>query len=373
VTNQLPWPPHSGGQRREFELLRRLAGRHEIHLLAVGPEKRTPGKCAEESILGPLLVSMSQYRIVLTGASRLPTRMAEHFDTQVKSLMKRAIKDIGPDVVHIEGFFLMYGLPVEAPPIVLAAENIESDLVVSPEGGKAQGPREIIRAAETAAWCRADVLVAVSAQDAHIIKTSTGSGVVIVPNSGSHVARSGNASRKLGDRVAAGYVANYTWEPSQEAARLLLRLWPAIHSRTPGSHLYLVGAGLSPHLGKEAEAVTVVGAVPGMELALESLDVFLCPSDVVSGSKLKMHEAIHMGLPIVTLEGGIGGFPGRAMEGGILLARSHGQLVELAVRLLSDPELRGALSARVLEYAGRLPTWEVSAANLERAWLSAAG
>ena len=38
LTNQSPFPPHSGGQLREWQFISRLGGRYDIHFVAVTPD-----------------------------------------------------------------------------------------------------------------------------------------------------------------------------------------------------------------------------------------------------------------------------------------------------------------------------------------------
>ena len=374
ITNQLPWPADSGGQRREYELLRRLSLSHQIHLVTVGPKTDTrPARWLPETKLPHLLADVTQFGIPRkdrTPGETMPIRMADHYSAEAEQFIQARVESIRPDVIHVEGFFLMYSVPdsPSAPPVVLAEENIEFSLA---ERGCELPSFEILRAAEFLSWQRAAVIVAVCEEDAAAISARTGGSVIVAPNAGSHITRPPEAGDDP-QRMTAGYLGGYAWPPSRAAGELLItRIWPMIRRRVACATLDIVGVGWPEELSDPSQGIVIRGSVPRVADALGRLAVFLCPTEKSSGSKLKMHEALRMGCPIVTFPGGIGGFPD-PVKGAVALADGLEQFADLAAEVLLNGDLRQQVRVSALKIADSLPTWDDSAVCVDRALKAAA-
>ena len=139
-----------------------------------------------------------------------------------------------------------------------------------------------------------------------------------------------------------GLIGTYSWAPTLSAAeRLLDRLWPAIQTRVPHARLQLVGRHAKTMLAgrRLGEHVSVEEDVSDILPYFRQLDVLLYAPTHASGMKVKVLEAMALGIPVVTNTEGAEGLP---VEDGthVGLAEDDEGLVERAVALLESQERR---------------------------------
>ena len=149
-----------------------------------------------------------------------------------------------------------------------------------------------------------------------------------------------------------GLIGTYSWAPTLSAAeRLLDHLWPAIQRRVPQARLQLVG--------RRAKAM-LAGRCLGLNVSVEEdvsdiipyfrrLDVLLYAPTHASGMKVKVLEAMALGVPVVTNAEGAEGLP---VEDGtqVGLAEDDEGLVERTVALLESQARRQRQAGRAREF-----------------------
>jgi glycosyltransferase involved in cell wall biosynthesis len=144
------------------------------------------------------------------------------------------------------------------------------------------------------------------------------------------------------DAPVGALVADWSWPPNQVALHTLLAAWPDVRELVPGARLLLAGRNFDQ---------TAIGIVPGVE-AVGSLDrsidvlgraavlAFPCPAS--SGPKMKVLEALGLGLPVVTTPGGVEGVLAAPGEG-VVVAPPGGFARALAMTL-ADAGRRAAMA-----------------------------
>jgi glycosyltransferase involved in cell wall biosynthesis len=137
-------------------------------------------------------------------------------------------------------------------------------------------------------------------------------------------------------------------------------VFPTIQRELPEAEL-LVGGNFS--VGAQAEFVQrhnirFTGRVDDMRPIFNQGDVYIAPFEETHGSKLKVAEAMAMGMPIVSTPAGIRGF---ALVDGesVLIASSDQQFAERVVALLRDPMRREFLGAAARRVAVSTIDWAV--------------
>ena len=167
----------------------------------------------------------------------------------------------------------------------------------------------------------------------------------------------------------AALVANWDWPPNRAALGHLLAAWPLVRRRVPGAELLLAGR----HFERAG-----IGTVPGVHTlgpVARSVDVlsraavlaFPCPAS--SGPKMKVLEALALGLAVVTTPSGAEGVAAAPGEG--LVVAPPGRFADALAAALSDEAARATVAARGREALIRHHS-PVPAARARVAALSAA-
>jgi glycosyltransferase involved in cell wall biosynthesis len=143
------------------------------------------------------------------------------------------------------------------------------------------------------------------------------------------------------DSPLVGLIGTARWPPTQEAVvRLLSRVWPLVRARRPDARLLLAGDGMEPaHFGAVAD-VPGVEWLGRVELAadfLRQLGVLLYPLSRGSGAKVKVLEALALGIPVVTTPRGAEGVGG---GGGLTVETDDERLAAAVLALCDDPGAR---------------------------------
>ena len=145
------------------------------------------------------------------------------------------------------------------------------------------------------------------------------------------------------DAPVAGLIGTAVWPPTANAVeRLLTSVWPRVLERRPDARLLLAGFGMEreafAHL-TDLPGVEWRGTVPSATDFLRELGVLLYPLGRGSGAKIKVLEALALGVPVVTTPDGAEGIGG---DGGLVVDGDDAILAEATIALLADVAARKA-------------------------------
>lgn len=155
--------------------------------------------------------------------------------------------------------------------------------------------------------------------------------------------------------TVAGLIGTAHWPPTSNAVRRLLdRIWPLVTARRPGSELRLAGRGMDAAAFGPAAAqpgVTWLGEVPSATGFLRELGVLAYPLGRGSGTKVKVLEALALGLPVVTTPSGAEGI---VANDGVIVTDDDERIAAALTALLDDQDerrRRGAAAAQAFAAA----------------------
>ena len=371
LTCHLPCPRLSGGRLREYELLRRLAGEVEFHVCAVS--KTYDEDVARAAELRRLGIHVEVFRARTGCGDGVASQVARHASAEAARRVEELVSRGAVDAVHVEGFYLMPLVPTDCPvPILLVEQNVELDLWRQRVDRETDRDRRraaflehgLTRAAELAAWGRADLCATVTTADLdRIARLAPTLDLRVVPDGADHIAAHRSHPRPNPRTVA--MVANFAYEPNAcAAAWFCSEILPRLTNRIPGVHLQLVGSGPPAHVRALAGGnVTVTGPVPAVEPYLDRAAVVVCPLRVGGGIKVKVLEALSRGKAIVTTSIGAQGLPGQiARCGGV--EDDPARFADAVAALLADRRRRERCEQESLALAATLPTWDDAAVAL---------
>ena len=178
---------------------------------------------------------------------------------------------------------------------------------------------------------------------------------------------------KPGDRgegpATVMFLGNYPHDPNRDAVIFYgTQAWPEVRKRVPGARFLVVGRGPTEDMRELAArdgSIEITGQVEDVLPYLAMSDVFVCPVRLGGGFRGKVLEAMAAGVPVVSTRLGAEGLPAKDGEN-ILLAETPHQLANATVRMLTDREQAGRISARARELVVTDYSWRRGVEILER-------
>ena len=378
----LPYPPNSGGRARSFHLLRWLAGRHEVHLLAFTHDPAdlagVPALerlCASVRVVPALAYPLGPWAR-LRRALRSPADLAM---PRRSAQMASALAGSPPfdlafldDLGTVEYARLLAGVPT-----ILSKHNVEAALYrqlarakrpLSPAWALARLEALALARYEgqTAALFR-QVIVVSEQERARLAAHCPAGRIAVVPNGvDTHYYAPQPSVAEEPDSLL--FVGSFFWPPNVDAAHWLAGdILPRIRRELPGVRLCLAGHDPPPEILALAHppGLVVVSSVPDVRPYLARAAVCVVPLRIGGGTRLKILDALAMGRPAVATSlasEGLDLVAGRDL----LIADGAEAFAAAAVRLLRDPARRAALGTAGRQTVEARYTWTSVLAALDQ-------
>ncbi|WP_421993299.1 glycosyltransferase [Roseococcus sp.] len=172
---------------------------------------------------------------------------------------------------------------------------------------------ERLLAEERLAWRGADLSLYPSEEEAQAVRALEPGAAVRAITPYALAEREGPAPVPEG-RDGLLFVAGFGHSPNEDAAVWFVRdILPRVRAARPGTRLTLAGSNPTPAVQALAgEEIEVTGFVTEAELArrYDAARVVVCPLRFGAGVKMKVVEALHQGVPLVTTQVGAQGLEG---------------------------------------------------------------
>lgn len=367
VAHLLPWPLDGGGQIKSYHALRLLSARFDVKLLAFirrEDERQHISALAPLCRLGVENVLLPRSRVrdgllaLQTLASRQSFLIRRDDSPAMRALIEHETRMGNYTALHFDHLQMAQFIPTETgrARIVLDNHNVEYRIPkrIAETGGspamrlfaRREWPR--LREFEARACQRADVTLAVSEEDACALRALAGADkaerVVPVPI-GVDTDYFAPAERQPNSQTLLS-IGTMFWPPNVDAVTYFHeRIWPLVRRAKPNTRFLIVGARPVASVRALAESdpgVTVTGSVPDVRPYASDCAAFVVPLRSGSGMRVKILNALSMGLPVVSTSVGAEGIA-VTHEQDILLADSPDDFARACVRLLSEPELGARL------------------------------
>ncbi len=356
ITNQLPYPPQSGGVIKSWRLLQHLCQTFRVTLV-------TPLKGEDAKHLAALQAKLPLEAVHAVPVDRPRTGMnflrslvcaptLNVYRNSDKALARAAEEAIAnTDLVlvdHLEVF--PYVPPRTRVPVVLHQHNAE---YVMWERSKAVASNLAERIVLTLEAARVKRYEAKACKQADL--------VFAAPNDQDELARIGVPKQRfrttfhLGDDSGLQapdlqfdeasdnllYVGTLSWPANADGLRwFLAEVWPLLKADHPALTLDIIGRGASPeleHAVAKASGAVLHGFVDDLEPFYRKSKVFIAPLRFGSGTKVKVITALYRGLPCATTSIGTEGLdlvPG----GEVMLAEDAPATAAGISRLVTDKD-----------------------------------
>jgi glycosyltransferase involved in cell wall biosynthesis len=361
LTQVLPHPPDSGPKIRTWNLLLSLARHADVTLVSFVREDAPDVRALEGVCRAVHTVRMRRglardvWHLGRSLVTRRPFTILRDERRAMAALVDRLVATRRFDVVHADQMYMaQYAALVPDVQRVLDAHNALWLLYRQLAALSPPGPRRLLLARESRLMrayegrvCRAfDAVIAVSAVDRRALEAAIGrpSEIAVVP-----IAVDTDALRPMrrarGDRIL--HVGTMYWPPNVDAVRWFAEaILPRVRARRPGVRFDVLGARpprAIRRLVRGDAGITVHGYVADLTPHLEQAAVVVVPLRAGSGMRVKILEALALGIPVVTTSIGCEGIaiePGRHA----LVADTPEDFAAATLRVLGDPGVAAALA-----------------------------
>lgn len=392
LTPYLPYPPSSGGQVRSYNLIKNLAGKHEITLFSLikdDEEKKYTKElekfCTKVRVFKRPAKPWALKNVLKTAFSFYPFLVIRNLSNEEKEAVKKELETEKFDLIHAENFYVMPHIPKTSIPILLTEQTILYRVYqhfVESLPWHLFWLRPILmidvwklKYWESLYWRKSDFLATVSKEDlVHIEALAPGKKVEIIPNGVdlSYFTRQ-IYQRNKRPTILFG-AADFHWMQNKEGAVILLNdIWPIIKKKVKKAKLWIVGTiapeALSSHVDQKN---VVIQEIKDSREAYQKSWVLVAPLRSGGGSRTKFFEAMASGLPIVTTPQGIEGIEAKE-EREIFVSNDLHELAKKAIRVLKDRDLSEKVGLRAKELVRKKYSWDKSAKELDKVYQEVGG
>jgi glycosyltransferase involved in cell wall biosynthesis len=381
VSPYVPWPAHSGGHVRTWQLSQRLARRHEVHLFCLRSPREPPvGHAGPYGVFASVATAdiprlnprRGSVAWALLRARSLRTPAAQYVRRRAGESLAATARTVRPDAVLLEHSWLLPYARRMVPTAVVVDEHDFEPLRTEREACARTGWRRWLwrtyarttLLAERRGLSHVQGIAAVSDLEADRLSILAPHACVRVVPNGVDMA----AFRRLPLGQGVVMIGTMTYRPNRDGAVWFARhVWPLVRTAIPQATVRLVGPGAHRELAGLAAlpGVEVVGPVDRVAVELASAAIAVAPLQTGAGTRLKVLEALAAGRPVVATRVAVEGLDvhdGRHVR----LADEPEPFAAALVELLSDRALAERMGLAGREHVARHYDWDTSASALEQ-------
>ena len=354
----VPFPLTDGGRIRVFNLLKQIAKKSDITLLALETQPTDEEGVAELQQLGvqvhlvpnaPTLPRVSLGTLLKAFLKRQPITVARYDLPAYRQKFRELIATENYDLVHYEMFHTAQFYTETDLPGVLSQQNVDSEIwrrlcseTANPFYKFAYWTQQLaFQRYERVLSPKFDAVTCTSNIDAAVFQRHCAAdAIAIIPNGVDVTHFQPDFTTEAPAHLI--YIGSMDWYPNEDAVAFFADdILPGIQSEVSDVRFSIVGGNPSARVQKLAErdGVIVTGRVPEIKPYFAEATVFVVPLRIGSGTRLKILEALAMGKAIVSTSVGAEGLDLNDGEE-IFIADTPKPFAEAVARLLTDPALR---------------------------------
>ncbi|MDE0011812.1 MAG: glycosyltransferase family 4 protein [Candidatus Poribacteria bacterium] len=354
----VPFPLTDGGRIRVFNLLKQIAQKNKVTLLALETQSTDADGIAELQQLGiqvylvpnaQTLPRVSFDTLIKAFFRRQPITVARYDVPAYRQKIRELITEQTFDLVHYEMFHTAQFHTETNLPGVLSQQNVDSAIwrrlcseTANPFYKFTYWTQQLaFQHYERVLSPKFDAVTCTSDIDATVFQQHCAENVIeIIPNGV-------DITHYLPDFTSEApahliYIGSMDWYPNEDAVAFFAdEVLPLIQEKVSNVTFSIVGGNPSARVRKlaEREGVVVTGRVPEIKPYFAEAMVFVVPLRIGSGTRLKILEALAIGKAIVSTTVGAEGLDLRDGEE-IFIADEPTAFADAVTRLLMDSELR---------------------------------
>ena len=363
LTQICPYPPTNGGAIKTYNILKHLGSKHEVSLLMfirheteLSAVSHLSEFCRE---IDHCTIKRSAVRNVFDAAASLATNrsfvITRDRHPQMQAKVSQGLAK-SPDLIYVDHLQMSRLVPNPAPcPVLLDEHNVEWRIIQRFSTAGMTLPQRLfsalewrkLRAYELSACRKADLVLAVTPNDRDTLVENG-----IPPNHVGFLPIGVDTDRfqPVSLRPESKNILSFgtmSWPPNVDAIGYFVReVYPLVKQKVPEAQFTIVGSSPPPEIKalEKDSSIKVTGFVEDVRPYAEEAAVFVVPLRIGSGMRVKILDAMALGLPVVTTPVGCEGIslqPGRHA----LVSESPDRFAGCVTDLLRNPEMREKMGA----------------------------
>jgi polysaccharide biosynthesis protein PslH len=323
IARTCPYPPNDGEKIRVFNLIKNLS-HHDITLVfRAMHENELQGATALQQYCRQVryaYIPSPTSQLTRVGwclpfvFTRYPISLATVYFQEIATILRELCARETYDVVHVEHSSLtiyLDGLKFQNNPYtILTLHNVDYARNVRVMANTPAGIYKLFlyynqlkfKQWETDSIMRYDKVITVSGTDKETIEEMGVSGAIDVVPNGVDTEKLQMIPRRSASRSIL-FVASMDSEANHDGAMFFLeQIFPLVKKRVPDASLYLVGRNPRQELKAfdHTDGIVVTGEVPEVRQYYEKAAVAVVPLRSGGGTRLKILEAMALGIPVVS-------------------------------------------------------------------------
>jgi polysaccharide biosynthesis protein PslH len=357
----IPYPPTDGGRIRVLNLLKHLAKKNEITLLALETEPtdnegidylRRQGIEAHLVPQGQQLPPLTLQTGIRALIKRQPITVARYDIPAFRDTLHSLLAENAFDLIHYEMFHTAQYLVKGEIPGLLALQNIDSYIWRRLCEQTANPLRKLLFWTQQRAFARYErvmspkfnVVACASEIDRDVLRAACPNlRAEVIPNGVDIESYQPNPA--LEEPATLIFTGSMDWYPNEDAVTYFAdEILPGIRAKRPEVEFYIVGKNPTDRVqGLESRpGVVVTGRVEDIQPYISRATVYVVPLRIGSGTRLKILEALAMGKAVVSTTVGAEGLNLSDGEE-IFLADEPTKFGDVVLRLIGDEPMRRQL------------------------------
>ena len=146
------------------------------------------------------------------------------------------------------------------------------------------------------------------------------------------------------------------------------KIWPLVLQQFPGLQLLVVGSGTLPEKYADIKTtanIKFTGAVPDVKESYNQATIAVVPLLTGSGTRLKILEAMAMGVPVIATKTGAEGIEYMNLKD-IIIADREEEFSEKVIQLLKDKTRRSEIAQQARELVREKYDWNIIGNQMEK-------
>jgi len=397
LSHFVPYPPKGGCFQRSYNLIKEAARKNEIYLVALRHKNKSThpeseiNKAKEElekfcrNVFIVDISSFSGFKFYFLALKSIfttdPLTVNLFKSDDMHNLIQKLFKEIDFDIAHYDTISLAeYFKDTGNIPKYLTHHGMESFMIKRRVTNESNLINKLyffiesfkLRRYEKKHCHKFNMNIMVSEDDKLMLKEISPSSRIVVVENGVDVnffvpkAHHTNTSRL----IFAGRLDQYS--NIDAVVYFCLHIWPLIRERFPEMLFTIIGNNPPAKLleiSKNDERIEVLGYVDDVRPFFDQATISVCPIRDGGGTRIKILDAMAMGMPIVSTTIGCEGLDIISGEN-VLIANTPKEFLDNIEKLIIDKNLRKSLSINARKIVENKYSWSIIGEKLNNIFVN---